>query len=105
MCPSVAVLSGQGAARIAFELFDQFAAGDRAVEQITLARITVMAEQVGQLFSGFNTLGNLFELEVVGHGNHGGGDFHVVLVVGDVFDKAAVDLDDVDREFFQVTER
>ena len=84
MCPSVTALSGQWATRVAFEFFYQFAAGDRSVEQITLAYITAMAAQECQLCSGFNALGNHFELEVVGHGNHGGGDFHVVLVVGDV---------------------
>jgi hypothetical protein len=41
----------------------------------------------------------------MGHGDHRRGNLHVVLVVGNVLDKAAIDLDHVDGEFLQVTER
>ncbi|MCY1174530.1 hypothetical protein D9M73_147360 [compost metagenome] len=64
-----------------------------------------MTAQERQLLGGFDAFSHDLDFQVVGHGDHRGGDFHVVLVVRDFVDKASIDLDDVDGEFFQVTER
>ena len=64
-----------------------------------------MPAQERQLLGGFDAFGDNFEFQVVGHGDHRGGDFHVVLVVRDFVDEAAIDLDDVDREFLQIAQR
>ncbi len=50
-----------------------------------------MLTQERQLLGGLDAFGHDLELEVVGHGDHGGGGFHVVLVVRDFVDKAAID--------------
>lgn len=86
-------------------MFGEQLAGDRAVEQVALTNVAALAAQVAKLRGRFHALGHDLQAQIVGHGDHRRSDLHVVLAVRNVLDEAAVDLDDIDREFLQVAQR
>ncbi|MNJ77176.1 hypothetical protein D3C77_746070 [compost metagenome] len=61
-----------------------------------------MTAQERKLLGSLDALGNNLQLEVMSHGYHCRGDFHVVLIGGNLMNEAAVDFEDVDRKLLQV---
>src|SRR3546814_17292900 len=90
---------------VAAQSLGQDVAGYRLVEQVALTDITAMTTQEFQLLRCFDSFSDDLQVQLAGHGDHCRGDLHVVLVAGDVLDKAAIDLDHVDGEFLQVAQR
>ena len=65
-------------------------------------KITLPADFEG---NGFHTFGYHLQAQVMRHGDDGLGDRYVVRVSGNVLDERAIDLDGVNGEAFEITQR
>ncbi len=77
---------------------------DRAAEQITLAFVAIALFEEGQLGGFFDSFGNNPLMQAGAHRDDGRNDDAVVAPGIDIAHEGAVDLQDVDREQFQVAE-
>src|ERR1700688_958732 len=78
--------------------------GHGPAEEVALSLRAAPGSQEGELFLGFDALGNDTLLEVLTHINDGADDGRIVRVAGDLVDKGLVNLEDVDGELAEIAE-
>ncbi len=76
--------------------------GDGSGVEVSLGLVAAKGLEVGELVVGLDAFGDCAQSEGVGQRDDGGDDGFVVGVGGDAGHEGAVDLDDVDREPFEV---
>src|SRR6185437_370847 len=100
--PSGEVEAGRGAT---VEEFEASFRRKRAREPVALDFVAGVRAQERELLGGFHALGHHLELQRVRHGDDGGCDRGVVRIGGDVADEFLVDLERVDGQPLEVSER
>jgi len=83
----------------------QFAQRHRAAEQVALQVVAAVGFEEFQLFDGFYALADHLQVQGVGHDDDGLDDLAVFLAAWHILQEGSVDLQDVQRQAFEVGQR